>query len=284
MAYKEREQGNIIKVTKKQYNDLNNGLSVKGYKKTNKDILVPSFSDIYSIEETDNKIDYITAIAICTYKDGKLSISDSELAKIYRRYDDRLFLGMTNYDTQSSEIFKLVSYGNPENQGTTEYIFSNGVHEIHLNIMENEGTYVVDKFLLFEYISSTAQYAMYASTDTSKGTIEERLTKLGFSKGSFGISGFGGNTTVYENSIKKQGKYVIAHIRASNFISINVPNEMLPKENTYVSAYGVANNGKYIAKALITTKGGINFLDRENNTITSSIDLIDMINVGWEIN
>ena len=59
MAYKEREQGNIINVTKKQYNELNQGLSVKGYKKSNNDILVPSFNDIYSKGEMDSKITHI---------------------------------------------------------------------------------------------------------------------------------------------------------------------------------------------------------------------------------
>src|SRR5574344_1939826 len=143
MAYREQEQGNIISVTKKQYNDLNQGLSVKGYKKTKKDILVPCFNDIYSKGEMDSKI---AQIAFCTNNNGTLSISDEELKKIVRRHNDHLLLKMVNMNTTETEILKLVSYGEPESQGVTDYIFSNGESEINLTVDETGDEPVIDEF------------------------------------------------------------------------------------------------------------------------------------------
>lgn len=49
--------------------------------------------------------------------------------------------------------------------------------------------------------------AQYASSDTSKGTIEERLTKLGFRSGSVGFLGGSGSA-----NYKRQGNYVLVKI------------------------------------------------------------------------
>ena len=278
MAYKEREQGNIINVTKKQYNELNQGLSVKGYKKSNNDILVPSFNDIYSKGEMDSKI---TQIVYCTYKNGNLSISDEELKKIYGRHNDHLLLKMVNMNTTETEILKLVAYSEPQ-QGFIDYIFSNGVSEINLTINETGDEPVIDEFLLFGYVANVARYA---SSDKSKGTIEERLTKLGFSEGSFTLIGNVSGTTIITNSIKKQGKYVIANLGIGpiNSGQIYIPSQFQPKEDTTVSADGIDSNLKVISSAVIKTNGNIEFKGSNSNTITSAISFV-MQNVGWEIN
>lgn len=279
MAYREQEQGNIISVTKKQYNDLNQGLPVKGYKKSKKDILVPSFKDIYSKGEMDSKI---AQIVYCTNNNGTLSISDEELKKIIQRHNDHLLLKMANMNTGETEILKLVSYGEPESQGVTEYIFSNGVSEINLTVNESGDVPVIDEFLLFGYV---ANVAIYASSDKSKGTIEERLTKLGFSEGSFTFIGSMSGATVVTNSIKKQGKYVIANLGVGPIDSgkIYIPSQFQPKEDTTVSAYGIDPNLKVISSAVIKTNGNIEFKGSNSNTITSAVSFV-MQNVGWEIN
>lgn len=160
MAYREQEQGNIISVTKKQYNDLNQGLSVKGYKKTKKDILVPSFKDIYSKGEMDSKI---AQIVYCTNNNGNLSISDEELKKIVTRHNDHLILKMEDVSTRNIEILKLVAYSEQESQqGFFDYIFSNGESEINLTVNESGDVPVIDEFLLFGATVSKATYADYA--------------------------------------------------------------------------------------------------------------------------
>ncbi len=55
-----------------------------------------------------------------------------------------------------------------------------------------------------------ADYAQYASEDTSKGTIEERLTNLGFKKGSISLSS---GITASENILTRQGNYVIGKLK-----------------------------------------------------------------------
>lgn len=280
MAYREQEQGNIISVTKKQYNDLNQGLSVKGYKKTKKDILVPCFNDIYSKGEMDSKI---AQIAYCTNNNGTLSISDEELKKIVSRHNDHLLLKMEDVSTRNIEILKLVAYSEQESQqGFFDYIFSNGVSEINLTVDETGDVPVIDDFLLFGYV---ANVAMYASSDTSKGTIEERLTKLGFSEGSFTFIGNMSGATVGTNSIKKQGKYVIANLGVApiDIGKIYIPSQFQPKEDTTVSASGMDDNFKVFASAIIKTNGSIEIKDSNNNTVTSFITFT-MQNVGWETN
>lgn len=56
-----------------------------------------------------------------------------------------------------------------------------------------------------------ADEATYAGSDHTKGTIEERLTSLGFKEGSFTISDASIKTTK-TNVIKKQGKRCIANV------------------------------------------------------------------------
>ena len=56
-------------------------------------------------------------------------------------------------------------------------------------------------------IMQQSVYAEYASTDTSKGTIEERLTNLGFKSGN--ITNADGDVV---GTITRQGNYVLANI------------------------------------------------------------------------
>lgn len=61
-----------------------------------------------------------------------------------------------------------------------------------------------------------ATIAEYASADTTKGTIEERLTRLGFKEGSVTLS----SGTATTNKVSRQGNYVIGNVSASGTISL----------------------------------------------------------------
>ena len=67
-----------------------------------------------------------------------------------------------------------------------------------------------------------ATIASYASEDTSKGTIEERLTNLGFKQGNIGILG-GPTVTTNANKVTRQGDYVIANfdVQFTNKLNAN---------------------------------------------------------------
>lgn len=81
---------------------------------------------------------------------------------------------------------------------------------------------------LFEYdedsemlpIIKNATEATYASSDHTKGTIEERLTNLGFKQGSLVPIMFSSATT---NTIKRQGNYCVLEFETSESISITNP-------------------------------------------------------------
>lgn len=66
--------------------------------------------------------------------------------------------------------------------------------------------------------AGTATVAQYASADTSKGTIEQRLTDLGFKSGNFAVP----NGKVTENTITRQGNYVIGKLTFSEANKIGV--------------------------------------------------------------
>lgn len=60
--------------------------------------------------------------------------------------------------------------------------------------------------------ATNSTYAEYASNDTSKGTIEERLTSLGFKQGSITLPS---GCTVIKNVLTRQGNYVIGELLVS---------------------------------------------------------------------
>lgn len=70
---------------------------------------------------------------------------------------------------------------------------------------------VEDRFTQFEE-SLTDEGKPLGGYDTSKGTIEERLTKLGFKEGSVTLSR--GNATV--NKINRQGNYCLLNLKVDN--------------------------------------------------------------------
>lgn len=74
--------------------------------------------------------------------------------------------------------------------------------------------------------AGTARVAQYASADTSKGTIEQRLTNLGFKSGNFAVP----NGNVTENTITRQGNYVIGKLA---FSEASIAGEQHKKTDQY---------------------------------------------------
>ena len=94
----------------------------------------------------------------------------------------------------------------------------------------------------------TAKIANYASSDTSKGTIEQRLTNLGFREGSISLAS---GVTASTNSLKRQGNYVIGTLIISNRISVaansqvtlgSIPLNFRPKENIKITLASFESN------------------------------------------
>ena len=84
------------------------------------------------------------------------------------------------------------------------YIVGFGLDTKDKNINAGTGSVTAAKFI--GNLDGTSTYADYASSDKSKGTIEERLTNLGFKQSSISLSsGF----AAVQNSVTRQGNYVI---------------------------------------------------------------------------
>ena len=87
----------------------------------------------------------------------------------------------------------------------TKLIDSNTLYSLHYD--NNFNKWVIDDINV-----TNSLYAQYASSDISKGTIEERLTNLGFKSGSITFNDDAAQYIDIENSffeLKRQGNYVI---------------------------------------------------------------------------
>lgn len=141
------------------------------------------------------------------------------------------------------------------NYGTTDYPSINRGDDISLNDSGTarlvlykfvaSGQTISDVVQMFELIDGTnknAIYAQYASSDTSKGTIEQRLTSLGFRQGS--VTFTSSTFTASENVLLRQGNYVLGSIKGisnlnavylpSNGVIAHIPSEFRPKTTTQV--------------------------------------------------
>lgn len=70
--------------------------------------------------------------------------------------------------------------------------------------------------------ADNAEIAQYASEDKSKGTIEDRLTSLGFKEGVITFMGVECDSTSYDTNygvVKRIGKYVFGEVRLQRAIS-----------------------------------------------------------------
>lgn len=94
----------------------------------------------------------------------------------------------------------------------------------------------VDGILDGTTVVPTSNVAIYASEDTSKGTIEERLTAMGFKQG---VAELPDGLTASTNSLTKQGKYVIFNLTTYATVmeyctSIGIPEDFRPADGTQI--------------------------------------------------
>lgn len=126
--------------------------------------------------------------------------------------------------------------------------------------------------------------------DITKGTVEERLTNLGFKQGSFSISlKTGAAPQITTNSIIRQGNYCIGSfdiglvgIGVQTYIddyNVIIPEAFRPLTDTTITCFqtrgGISGIG--YDTAILKTTGEVVFsgLDASLNTATA-------INIGWE--
>lgn len=116
-------------------------------------------------------------------------------------------------------------------------------------------------------VATQADYASYASSDTSKGTIEERLTRLGFRQGTVQLNtGFSAS----ENYLYRQGNYVIGKLALTNtfdetFYSASTPSWLIgewpsdfsPKATTIQGITFNIKGAIAISTAGVTVQGGL---------------------------
>lgn len=217
-----------------------------------------------NITATDKTITAKTFIGEYETGDDTLSInkwSNTAQGKTILRVKGNPFLLYENFSNIGTVIRPSVIIGSTivlDNLKATDkdYILDFGLNTNNKDINAGTGSVTAAKFI--GNLDGTSTYADYASSDKSKGTIEARLTNLGFSEGSINITAsLFGNYTTRINKIQKLGKFVIAdfylttqvsdvNISLGNLVNLgNVPEEYRPSI-TKNDIYTTKNNVKYI--------------------------------------
>ena len=150
---------------------------------------------------------------------------------------------------------------------------------VKIKVKNSEGLY--DN--LIPQSASSAEYGTYASLDKSKGTIEERLTALGFKSGSATLNSQYEVVTT-QNELKRQGNYVLGRIVISsttihnlNFMRhlvATLPEEFRPKEDftfpfmdsNYTSFSSATGDNTITASCTIYAENGEVWLTRASST------------------
>lgn len=137
-----------------------------------------------------------------------------------------------------SNVQKIV---NPIN-----YINNNFIKNIKVNDATNSDN------------STNSTYALYASQDTSKGTIEERLTALGFKKGAIDF----GSSSASSSTLIKSGRLVVIGaeyitLSSSSPSRFYIPKEFAPSTRQTMRMYRTVGLGTYYV--YVNTDGSIEF-------------------------
>lgn len=125
------------------------------------------------------------------YLEVDLSVSDNKTASIKA--------------TMDSNSYPTI------NRGDDISVVDTGIGRLPLYTFDANGGTISNVQSVFEILDGEnhkAKYAEYASEDTSKGTIEERLTRLGFREGV--VENL--VATASTNFLKRQGNYVIGQL------------------------------------------------------------------------
>lgn len=171
------------------------------------------------------------------YLEVDLSISDNKTATIKATMD---------------------SYSYPTiDKGDDISVVDTGIGRLPLYTFDANGGTISNVQQVFEILDGENQkakyseYAEYASEDVSKGTIEERLTRLGFREGSVNMTS--PDTAPSINSLKRQGNYVLCHLVAGDYNLLTyasqagynrtigrVPEDFMPLQETQGGLNGYA--------------------------------------------
>lgn len=171
------------------------------------------------------------------------SPSGSTSGKIIARYN----LGQSQekeFEILTKQSGALVQQDLNENPSTGVYEFELYSYTATPNLvtLSRTGDYIPDiggRLELFEK-SLTDEGKPLGGYDTSKGTIEERLTALGFKEGSVTVAGGLGVIATQTNTVKRQGNYCILNIAINiqeqnkpSYLGV-IPEQFCPETNTAV--------------------------------------------------
>ena len=147
--------------------------------------------------------------------------------------------------------------------------------------------------------ATTAKIAQYASSDTSKGTIEERLTALGFKEGAVTpLTNDSAYYTEQKNIIQRQGNYVIGQYRAETLIPAaldsdknayvfpigTVPEEFRPVTAKVFRGYAeaISNNVPTLGEAEIEiTPDGVIRVSAYNSLVANAVMRLVSVSLGY---
>ena len=192
-------------VTTPKISGVNNTLSIDA---------TSSVSFNGNITATDKTITAKTFIGEYETGDDTLSInkwSNTAQGKTILRVKGNSFL---YYESLLGVIAKPQTIVNSDigvetlTSSSKNYIVGFGLDTKDKNINAGTGSVTAAKFI--GNLDGTSTYADYASSDKSKGTIEQRLTNLGFKQGTISVDG-SLITRVTKNYLYRQGNYVIGH-------------------------------------------------------------------------
>ena len=171
----------------------------------------------------------------------------------------------------------------------------------HIMLIPATSIFAITPLLqVMPYYPTYSLEAGYASSDHSKGTIEQRLTDLGFKQGSLVVSGSGySSLSIPTNSLVKQGQMVRCDLSAnivdssSGFnLTITTPTQFIPNttqritieivvdvriymegsgEEIIPTAYVNYNNLHLFKEAYISSVGSISVSRSEINTMLTNM-------------
>lgn len=239
-----------------------------------------------------------------------LTKSDIGLGNVDNTKDSVKIVAQANQLT-TPRYFKISDYNNTNS--TSSYSF-NGTSDVNIVLPKNlylNNLYIAnanndEEYAFFRYSNSNKRLEVkslgdiifisgshYANVPNNKsGTlvldfelqeVKDRLDQMGFSEGTFAVSGVS-SSSIITNKIVKKGKYAIGNLSINLYnqslsnLSIMLPREFTPLNSTQVML-GYANT---LSSFFMTTtmQEGIDLTEfkKLKNVVSLSI-----INLGWEI-
>lgn len=239
-----------------------------------------------------------------------LTKSDIGLGNVDNTKDSEKIVAQAN-KLSTARYFKISDYNNTNS--TSSYSF-NGTSDVNIVLPKNlylNNLYIANasndqEYAFFRYSNSNKRLEVkslgdiifisgshYANVPNNKsGTlvldfelqeVKDRLDQMGFSEGTFEVSGVS-SEYITTNKIVKKGKYAIGNLsiilyaEALRNLSIMLPREFTPLNSTQVML-GYANT---LSSFFMTTtmQEGIDLTEfkKLNNVVSLSI-----VNLGWEI-